>query len=128
MFLLTVVVVVRVVVDKVEAGRGDFVTVVVVVVFSFNGDVADVERRLAIGFNGDFAVVVVVEVPFVSFDFVASEVGFGGALKLFRKLINKKYFFKSIKMLPCCWSRRCQWFLFSGCCCSCRFWCRPTII
>lgn len=76
-----------VVVDKVEAGRGDFVTVVVVddvdlfKAFSLSGDVAEVERRLAIGFNGDLAVVLAaVPVPFVIFVFDASEVGLGGAL------------------------------------------------
>lgn len=79
----------------VVAGRGDFTADVVVAdlfkIFSFNGDVADVERRA--GLSGDFAandevVVVVLLVPFVTFDFTVKDVGFAGTLKRF---ILKKF-------------------------------------
>jgi ATP-dependent protease HslVU (ClpYQ) peptidase subunit len=92
------VVVRTVVVDKVEAGRCVFATVVVddvdlFKVFSFIGDVAEVERRLAIGFKGDFAAVAVDAVPFNSFDFVASEiVDLGGALIKQLLLVNEYLF------------------------------------
>lgn len=79
------------------AGRGDFTADVVVAdlfkIFSFNGDVADVERRA--GLSGDFAanddvVVVVLLVPFVTFDFTVKDVGFAGTLKkvYFKEIFN----------------------------------------
>lgn len=70
----------------VVAGRGDFTAVKVDEVdlfktFSFNGDVADVERRA--GLSGDLAVEandVVALVPFVTFDFTVKDVGLAGTL------------------------------------------------
>ena len=89
----------------VVAGRGDFTADVVADLFktfSFNGDVADVERRA--GLLGDLAandeVVVVLLVPFVTFDFTVKDVGFAGTLKMVKIEEFSRHFW--MFFLPCC--------------------------